>query len=189
MSGHIPYDVAAHDPVPLDGIDFLGVDDINGILWLYKHVHEGLPLEDCFFPNYELEQEPLGCRPKYPLIFEIKQVGEYPLLFKTKQSDGVWARKVIEDDRNIDINAQDAEGLTALHHAVVYGFEELVATLIAHKDIKPFLRDNEGRSALQIARENKLDPMITLLLEHPLTLPVNPKDKLTTTWGHLKQQY
>ncbi len=192
MSLHVPYFgvEAVNDPVPLDGIDFIGVDDINGILWLYKHVHEGLPLEDCFFRDYELEEEPLGCRPKYPLIFEIKQVGEYPLLFKgTKQSDGVWARNIMDEDRTIDINAQDAEGLTALHYAVVYGFEELVAKLIAHKDIVPFLRDNEGRSALQIARENKLDRMITLLLEHPLTLPVHPKGKLTTTWGHLKKQY
>ena len=96
---------------------------------------------------------------------------------------------IMDEDRTIDINAQDAEGLTALHYAVVYGFEELVAKLIAHKDIVPFLRDNEGRSALQIARENKLDRMITLLLEHPLTLPVHPKGKLTTTWGHLKKQY
>ena len=191
MSLHIPVfpSEAVNDPVPLDGIGFLGVDDINGILWLYKHVHEGLPLEDCFFSDYALEAEPLGCRPKYPLIFEIKQVGEYPLLFQTKQSDGVWARNIIDEDRSIDINAQDAEGLTALHYAVVYGFEELVAKLIAHKDIVPFLRDNEGRSALQIARENKLDRMITLLLEHPLTLPVHPKDKLATTWGHLKKQY
>ena len=30
--------------------------------------------------------------------------------------------------------------------------------------------------------------MITLLLEHPLTLPVTPKGKLATTWGYLKQQ-
>ena len=66
-----------------DGLETIAVDDINGILWLYKHIHEGLPLEDCFFPDYELEEEPHGCRPKYPLIFEIKQGDEY------------WALKVI----------------------------------------------------------------------------------------------
>ena len=53
----------------------------------------------------------------------------------------------------------------------------------------PFLRDNEGRSALAIARQAKLKDMITLLLDHPLTLPVHPKGKLTTTWGHLKEPY
>ena len=89
---------------------------------------------------------------------------------------------------DINVNAQDKEGRTALHYAVRNELTEVVKMLLAHEDIVPFLRDNEGRSALQIARENKLDRMITLLLEHPLTLPVHPKDKLTTTWGHLKQR-
>ena len=41
----------------------LGRDDKNGIVWLYKATYEGLELRDCFFPDYELEEEPLGCRP------------------------------------------------------------------------------------------------------------------------------
>ena len=201
----------AHALVPLQGIVPMLADDRNGIVWLYKHVHEGLPLRECFFPNYELEESPLGCIPKYPLIFELKHSAE------------VSGIRLIKDDEGLDVNAQDAGGLTALHHAILYDFARVVGMLIqraditlntqdkegmtalhyavlhewtegvkallTHKDIKPFLRDNEGRSALQIARENKLDRMITLLLEHPLTLPVNPKDKLTTTWGHLKKQY
>ena len=177
MSSLMPvFPVAAvNDPVPPDGLETIAVDDINGILWLYKHIHEGLPLEDCFFPDYELEEVPRGCRPKYPLIFEIKQGDEY------------WALKVIKDDRNIEINAQDQDGLTALHHAVLNGFEELVATLIAHKDIKPFLRDKQGRSALKLARERRRDNIVALLLSHPLTLSVGAKGKLATTWGHLKQ--
>jgi hypothetical protein len=177
MSLHMPFvpGAVANDPVLPDGLEPIGVDDINGILWLYKHIHEGLPLEDCFFPDYELEEAPHGCRPKYPLIFEIKQGDEY------------WALKVIKDDRNIEINAQDQDGLTALHHAVLNGFEELVATLIAHKDIKPFLRDKQGRSALKLARERRRDNIVALLLSHPLTLSVGAKGKLATTWGHLKQ--
>ncbi|MDE0315655.1 MAG: ankyrin repeat domain-containing protein [Candidatus Poribacteria bacterium] len=177
MSQHIPgFPVAAaNDPVPLDGLETLGIDDSNGIVWLYKHVHEGLPLENCFFPNYELEETPHGCRPKYPLIFEIKQ------------GDDRWALRIIDEDSNIDVNAQDKDGLTALHHAVLNGFEELVAKLIAHKNIKPFLRDKQGRTALKLARERELDKIIVLLLSHPLTLSVDAKGKLATTWGRLKQ--
>ena len=140
-------------------------------------MYEQLPLEDCFFPEYELEEVPRGCRPKYPLIFEIKQGDEY------------WAIKVIKDDSDLDVNAQDRDGLTALHHAVLNGFEELVATLLAHKDIKPFLKNKDGHSALKLARDNKLDRIIERLLSHPLTLPVRPKEKLATTWGQLKKQY
>ena len=52
--------------------DQIGEDDKRGIIWLYKHFHEGLELEDCFFPDYVLEKKPRGCRPKHPLIFEVK---------------------------------------------------------------------------------------------------------------------
>ena len=193
------------------GGELLGKDDKNGIIWLYKHIYENQPFEDCFFTDYELENTPRGCVPKCPLIFEIKWVSEIGAIF------------VIRDDENINVNVQDEDGMTALHHtvlneyarllealikrddiklntqatdgmtvlhyAVLQELDEVVKELLAHEDIIPFLRDRHGRSALQIARENKLDRMITLLLAHPLTLPVDPKGKLTTTWGHLKKRY
>ena len=92
-------------------------------------------------------------------------------------------------NRDINVNAQAKDGMTALHYAVSHELDEVVEELLSHKDILPFLRDTHGRSALQIARENKLDRMITVLLEHPLTLPVRPKGKLATTWGHIKRSY
>ena len=47
----------------LHGLFPIGVDDINGIIWLYKHIYEGQPLKDCFFPEYEFEEPPVaGCR-------------------------------------------------------------------------------------------------------------------------------
>ncbi len=222
-----------------NGKPVLGKDDKNGIIWLYKVTYEGLSIRDCFFTDYELEPEPLGCVPKHPLIFELKhglEVRGLRMIEEDKSLDinaqdetGMTAlhyaaircaeeknapdpkavigfldvvkvllgHKVIlggqvtnlPPNTAINVNAQDKEGRTALHHAVRNELTEVVKMLLAHADIVPFLRDNEGRSPLQIARENKLDRMITLLLEHPLTLPVHPKSKLTTTWGHLKKQY
>ena len=197
----------------VQGILRLGEDDRSGIIWLYKFIYEGLALEDCFFPLYELEEVPglgvLGCVPKYPLFFALKFHLEY---------DSV---AIIKEDEGLDVNAQDADGLTALHHAILNGYTEVVKTLLfqhkdtdvnvkdvegrtalhyavlhrlesvvkallADKDIKPFLRDKQRRSALQIARENGLDRIIELLLTHPLTLPVRPQGKLATMWGALK---
>ena len=194
-----------------NGRPVLGKDDKNGIVYLYKVVYEDLSIRDCFFIDYELEQEPLGCVPKHPLIFEVKHGIEVRVL------------RMLEQDKNLDINAQDTDGMTALHYAVLYEYDRLfkvllghidinvnaqdkngrtalhyavsheldavVEKLLSHKDILPYLRDTQGRSALQIARENELDDMITLLLAHPLTLSVNAKGKLATTWGHLKKQY
>ncbi len=152
-------------------------DDVRGILWLYKRFHEHLDLEDCFFPDYVFEEWPRGCIPKYPLIFEVKHG-----YFKSVEL-------ILEEDPRLDINAQDDSGLTALHYAVIQEAYEVVDHLLSERRIKPFLRDKQGRSALAIAREAKLKDIITLLLEHPLTLPVNAKRKLATTWGHLKKQY
>ena len=41
--------------------------------------------------------------------------------------------------------------MTALHYAVMYEKEEVVKALLAHKDIKPSLKDKQGRTPLDIA--------------------------------------
>ena len=173
-----------------DGRPRLGKDDKNGIVWLYKVTYEGLSVRDCFFTDYELEHVPIGCVPKHPLIFELKH--------------GIAWRvtEMLKEDKNLDINAQDEDGMTALHYAVIRfmeekntpddnkgltKFEDVVKKLLAHKDIKPFLRNKDGHSPLRLARDNKLDHMASLLLAHPLTLPVNAKGKKATTWGEIKR--
>ena len=137
-------------------------DDKRGIVWLYKHVHEGLKTEDCFFPDYVYEQDPAGCRPKYPLIFE------------AKHGLPMYAIQMLNEDPNIDVNAQNAGGLTALHYAVMYEKTSVVKKLLAHQDIKPFLRDKQGRSALDIARTANLIEIIALL--EPLAAPRTVED-------------
>ena len=47
----------------LHGLFPLGVDDINGIVWLYKHIYEGQPVKDCFFPNTSLRTFPSAVVP------------------------------------------------------------------------------------------------------------------------------
>lgn len=156
---------------------YISEDDKRGLVWLYKHIHEGTDTKDCFFPDYVYEESPNpGCRPKHILIFEIKH----------RHSE--YAIQMIDEDPTIDINKQDDGGFTALHYAVMYEQVKVVEKLLAHKDIKPFLRNKQGRSALQIAREAKLKRMIALLLQHPLTLPVEPRDKKIVKWGELKKE-
>ena len=168
MSGHFRTD----PPQP-----YVSEDDRRGMVWLYRHIHEGKDTKDCFFPDYVYEASPNpGCRPKHILIFEVKQ----------RRSD--LALQMMDEDPTIDINEQDDGGFTALHYAVMSEQEKVVEKLLAHKDIKPFLRDKQGRSALQLAREAKLARMIALLLQHPMTLAVEAKGKKITTWGELKKE-
>ena len=157
------------------GEGILGRDDKNGIIWLYKVFHEGLSIRDCFFSDYELEHAPLGCRPKHPLIFELKHASEKSALF------------VIRDDEKLDVNAQDAEGMTALHYAVSDGYERVVETLIKRDDIKPFLKNKQGQTPLQLAEKLQHDKLAQLIAAHPKALPVDAKGKRVTTWGEMKK--
>ena len=92
--GHQPASVMSgiNTPPPLP--TRISQDDANGIVWLYKFYHENLPLEDCIFPDYELEASPVGCRPKSPLIFEIKHGNEW------------LATTVIDEDEKTDVTAR-----------------------------------------------------------------------------------
>lgn len=153
----------------------LGQDDKNGVIWLYKVSYEGLSLRDCFFTDYELEHAPLGCRPKYPLIFELKHGIE------------VRALRMLEEDEKLDVNAQDADGMTALHHAVSNGYEKVVEVLIAHADIKPFLKNKQGQNPLQLAEKLQHDNLAQLIAAHPKALTVDAKDKQVTSWGEIKK--
>ncbi len=164
MSLHL----GALDPLNT-GFNLLGKDDINGIIWLYKHVYENLPLEDCFFPEYELEEDPLGCRPKYSLIFAIKHGDENEYLDS-------MAIRMIEEDPHIDINARDEKGLTALHHAVLKGYKELVIELSKHQGIDINAQDKDGLTALHHAVLKGYKELVIELSKHQ-GIDINAQDK------------
>ena len=166
--GHQPGSVMSGMNVPRPIASRISQDDANGIVWLYKFYHENLPLEDCIFPDYELEKSPDGCRPKYPLIFEIKHGRE-----------GLATRVIGEDD-NTDVNATDGEGLTALHYAVIKGYPHLIDKLLAHQDIEVNSQDGNGFTALHYAVLQRNASAVKALLAHKdIDLEVKDKDGLT----------
>ena len=152
--GHQPGSVMSGLNVPLPWPTRISQDDANGIVWLYKFYHENLPLEDCIFPDYELEKSPDGCRPKYPLIFEIKH------------SDERLASNVIHDDENTDINAKDGDGMTALQYAVIKGYPKLIDKLLAFENIKVNSQDGGGLTALHYAVLQRSESAVKGLLAH-----------------------
>ena len=145
---------------------------------MYKNIYEGVASDDCFFTDYVFEEETKakGCRPKYPFIFEIKHLC-LPSRFVTD---------MLFEDRTIDVNERDNEGLTALHYAVMREDAVIVKDLLALKNIKPFLRDKRGRTALRLAQEAELDDITALLRRHPLTSRIDLTQTVATTWGNLK---
>ncbi len=160
------------------GYDYISEDDLNGIVWLYKVYHEGLPLKDCFFPNYKFEEKPAGCIPKWPLIFEIRQGYE------------VLAIRILNQDPNIDVNQQDDLGNTALHYGVMGEHQKFVETLLEHGGVIMNRRNKAGKTPLSLAREIGNEEIITAIEEHKnrLRLAVDPQNKLATTWASLKER-
>ena len=154
--GHQPGSVMSSHNVPLPHGTGISQDDANGIVWLYKFYHENLPLEDCIFPDYELEKDPEGCRPKYPLIFEIK--------YGREDIAELFALEVIRDDENTDINAKDGDGMTALHHAIIKGYPQLVGQLLSHEGIDVNSQDINGLTALHYAVRERDQNAVRALL-------------------------
>ena len=153
--GHHPASIMAGWNVPRPVGSAVSQDDANGIVWLYKFYHEDLALEDCIFPDYELEQSPDGCRPKYPLLFEIKHNFEER-----------YAIFVIDEDENTDVNAKDGDGMTALQYAVKKGYPKLVDRLLAFENIEVNLQDGNGLTALHHAVLERNQQAVRALLAH-----------------------
>ena len=147
---------------PPDDIQ-ISQDDTNGIVWLYKFYHENLALEDCIFPDYELEKAPDGCRPKHPLIFEIQHGEE------------LRAIQLINEDENTDINAKDEAGMTALQYAVIKGYPQLIAKLLAFENIEVNSQDEGGMTALHHAVMQGNQQAVAALLAHE-GIDVNSQD-------------
>lgn len=82
---------------------FITVDDIEGIRWLYRLAHDRASINECP-EDYVLENDTLGCAPRYPLIFAVKK-GDLATVFY-----------ILQDD-NTAINICDQHGKTALFYA------------------------------------------------------------------------
>ena len=165
-------------------------DDKRGIIWLYKHVYEGQPINDCFFSDYVFEAHTAGCIPKHPLIFLVKDNG-------LSESNGhdVFIKHLLANVPTLDVNAQDDDGFTALHYAVLVDRQlhhlekpRIVQMLLAHKDIKPYLRNKRGETALDLARAAGLMDIAEMLIAHPRAWSVDQRrKKMAVTWGELKR--
>ena len=184
--GHQPFSIMAGglifqlELIPVNSSHFrwLIQDDINGIIWNYKVFYEDLPIDDCFFPDYELEELPFnGCRPKYPLIFEVKQ--------------GHWgvASRILEHDKEINVNAKGGFGSTALHYVISFTHPyrlidpidednrrlRLVKALLAREDLKVNARDAQDRTPLHLAAKLGDVDIVKVLLTHK-DIDVNSRD-------------
>ncbi len=66
--------------------------------------------------------------------------------------------------QDVDLNAQDKTGRTALYWAVQEGYEDVVELLLMHEDVETDAQDLRGRTPLALAAEAGHERIVSLLL-------------------------
>ena len=85
---------------------FITADDAEGVRWLYHLAHGDASPTECP-EDYVVEPETKGCLPRHPFILAVRN------------RDGSQMKKLLQDS-NLDINACDQYGNTALFYAEQY---------------------------------------------------------------------
>jgi len=78
------------------------------------------------------------------------------------------------DHTNIDINAADSDGLTALHYACIKNYQNILLLLL-HENADPRLTDSKGNTPLHLAVDRSHESCVKAMLylsEH-MNLPIN----------------
>ena len=119
----------------------LTYDDITGIHDIYRiHVLEYRDEKECSSGEFKWDKDSSGCVPKYPVIFEAKYGNKSTL------------ERVLKDDPNVSVNETNPLGDTALHEAILRGWEDVVRVLLDKElrgsDIDVNIPNNNGQTPL-----------------------------------------
>lgn len=166
--------IGGHDlrlPFSLPDRDLLSACNI------FAYQYKGEAINEAQFPDWNrLTQGPfsdrstmtsgnkLGSRLPYPLDAAQAAASDADLLlFRAVQSSSEsFIEQFIAQGANP--NYQDADGMTALHHAAAMGSRAAIRALVKSGKCDYLLDDNEGRSAAQLASEMAQDFAVARLL-------------------------
>ncbi len=100
---------------------------------------------------------------------------------------------ILRDDPNLEHNARDSFGNTALHYAVLLERPHVVELLLAHPKIAVNVLDGGGLRPAELARKLKQFQVVKLIEAHPTAkLPplriVPTRQHLAATWAEVKRR-
>ncbi|XP_077407546.1 ankyrin repeat domain-containing protein 22 isoform X2 [Vanacampus margaritifer] len=97
------------------------------------------------------------------LLMPILLLGYFLLLQKQKRNEALM-KEVLDSD--VDVNAADYKGNTALHYVCLRKRQQLVPLLLL-RDANPHLKNQDGESPLDIAMRLKFSELVRLLRKTP----------------------
>ncbi len=132
-TGEQPVSVMNHHrnvALDADGALQLTADDHDGMQWLYaRYISKKTRRRSCP-SDYRREHTTKGCVPIHAFIYA------------AKQRNWTVVRRILQDDKDIDINTQDKLGNTALHYAAQ-------ATDAKGSDLYPYLIDQGADDSIR----------------------------------------
>ena len=137
-----------HVALDEDGALQLATDDRDGVRWLYeRYISKETGRRGCPF-EYRRERTTKGCAPAYSFIYAVKQ------------RNWMVVQMLLRDDKNIDINAQDKLGNTALHYAAQVTSTEGsdLYVYLSDQGADNSIRNRDGDSAADLRRRNDSVP-------------------------------
>lgn len=103
--------------------------------------------------------------------------GRPPLLSTVRSGDLAGLQQLAAGDRSV-LQSRDYEGRTALHHAVIAGHADLVKFLVERAPTCLDVRDCDGKTPLDLARDSSAEDIVQLLLS-----PRKPPEQPPSTYA------
>ena len=115
-------------------------------------------------------------------VWAMDRDGRTPLHFAAwRNSDPTVAGALLDRGATSGLWAFDAEGRTPLHYAALHNASPAVAELLLDRGADPFLFDNEGRAAMDLATRNGNSAVAELVAERAENLVI-PNPHQVATW-------
>lgn len=106
----------------------------------------------------------------YEIITTFKDNGDRTLLHHAVLVNNLKMVEFLINTLKVNINSTDMQGRTALIYSVIYDYDKITELLLKAPHIDYYIKDNNDKSVLQYAINNKNEKMITLLNSYNIYL-------------------
>lgn len=120
-------------------------------------------LESKSFSTFGLPKVSVRCIYRVNGFFDrMESIPEETIIYATKNNKKAFLNLLLNENCNINLNVQDGEGNTALHHAIIKGDHEICQLLIK-KGANQFVTNNNGYSVFFLLQQDEFSSIRSFL--------------------------